>query len=330
MSKFKVVITDFDYDIIEPEIKMLNSIGAEVITAHCKTEDEVIEVAKDADGIICQYAPVTRNVIEKLTKCRVVARYGIGFDTIDVDAATERNIIVCNVTDYCWGEVSDHAFALLISWGRKIVQQDRAVYDGVWDYKAGLPIRRLQGQVLGLIGYGHIPQTLAKKAQAFGMEVIAYDPFIPVQIADKTNVKLVDLDTLCIQADYVSVHTPLNKSTKGIISHKQLKQMKETAFLINTARGPVIDEQALIKALYNKEIAGAGLDVLEVEPISEDNPLRKMENVILTPHIAYYSSESELELKQKTAQNIIDVLTGFYPSYIVNKDIMEKVKLANK
>lgn len=330
MSKFKVVITDYDYELVDAEIKMLNAIDAEVITAHCKTEAEVIEVAKDADGIICQYAPITQYVIEELENCKVVARYGIGFDTIDVKAATEKDIFVCNVTDYCWDEVSDHAFALLMSWGRKIVQQNRAVYNGVWDYKVGLPIRRLQEQSLGLVGYGHIPQTLAKKAQAFGMKVIAYDPFIPKQIAEETNVELVDLDTLCAQADYISVHTPLNKSTKGIISNQQFKQMKETAFLINTARGPVIDEQALIEALSNKEIAGAGLDVLELEPISEDNPLREMDNVILTPHIAYYSSESELELKQKTAQNIIDVLTGYYPSYIVNQDVKEKVKLANK
>lgn len=330
MSKFTVVIADYDYDIVASEVEILNEIGAEVVTAHCKTEEEVIEVAKHADGIICQYAPISRKVIDSLLNCKVVARYGIGFDTIDVKAATEKGIFICNVTDYCWDEVSDHAFALLIVQARKIVQQDRNVKDGVWDFKAGLPINRLRGQVLGLVGFGNIPQTLAKKAQAFGLKVISYDPFVPVSVASNMGVELVGLEMLCQQSDFISVHTPLNKSTRGMIGKEQFAQMKKNAFIINTARGPIIEEQTLIAALNAKEIAGAGLDVLEDEPISLDNPLRNMENVILNPHISYYSSESVTELKRKTARNIVDVLIGYYPSYIVNKELKEYIVLADK
>lgn len=330
MGRFKVVVTDFNYDTIAPEIELLESIGAEVISAQCKTEEEVIQAAKDADGIICQYAPISQKVIEQLTNCKVVSRYGIGYDVIDVEAATEKGILVCNVTDYCIEEVSDHAFALLMASARKIVEQDKCVRRGVWDYKATAPIYRLSNQVLGLVGFGNIPQLLAKKAQAFGITVIAHDPFIPVQVAEHLNVELVDLSTLCQQSDFISIHAPLNEQTKGMIGKEQLKQMKRETFLINTSRGPVVDEQALIEALSENAITGASLDVLETEPIDLNNPLLEMKNVTLTAHIAWNSKEAELELKSKVAQNIADVLTGYYPTYLVNKEIKGTVSLRNK
>ncbi|MBP1949775.1 C-terminal binding protein [Virgibacillus litoralis] len=321
MNTFKVVITDNNYDTIAPEIELLESIGAEVVSAQCKTEKEVIQAAKDADGIISQYAPISRKVIEQLTNCKVVSRYGIGYDVIDVDAATEKGILVCNVTDYCIEEVSDHAFALLMASARKITEQDKAVRRGVWDYKVTAPIYRLSNQVLGLVGFGNIPQLLAKKAQAFGLRVIAHDPFIPVHTAEQLDVELVDLSTLCERSDFISVHAPLNEQTKGMIGKEQFKQMKEQAFLINTSRGPVVDEQALIEALSDNAITGAALDVLETEPIDFNDPLLSLENVILSAHIAWNSMEAELELKSKAAQNVADVLTGYYPTYLVNKEI---------
>lgn len=330
MSQFKVVVTDYEYDTFAPEKEVLDKLGIELTFEQCKTEEDVIEKCKDADALINQYAPITRKVIENLEKCKVVSRYGVGFNTIDVDAATEKGIIVGNVTDYCLDEVSDHAMALLLSSVRKITKMNNAVKSGTWDFKVAVPVFRLRGRTLGLVGFGNIPQTVAIKAQAFGLNVIASDPFVSEAIAKEKNVELVSLDELCERADYISVHVPLNKHTEGMISHEQFNNMKNEAFIFNTARGPIIDEKALIQALQEEKIAGAGLDVLEVEPIDPNNPLLKMDNVLINPHSAFYSIEAEAELKRKTAQNVADVLSGYYPTYLVNKDVKEIVKLKEK
>lgn len=330
MSKFKVVITDYEFATLAPEEEILSKVGAELVRAQCRTEDEVIEAAKDADALLNQYAPVSRKVIENLPNLKVVSRYGVGVNTIDIDAATEHGVIVGNVTDYCMDEVSDHAFALLISCARKVTQLNNAVKAGNWDYKVGVPIFRLPGRVLGLIGFGRIPQTLARKAQAFGLKVIAFDPYLPPEVAKEKGVELMELNEVCAQADFISVHSPLTDATRGMISDEQFNLMKKETFIINTARGPVIDEKAMIRALQEGKIAGAGLDVLENEPIEPDNPLLKMDNVIINPHAAWYSEESQLELKQKVAQNVADVLSGYYPTYLFNRDVKEKVKLKEK
>ncbi|OLO39356.1 hydroxyacid dehydrogenase [Alkalihalophilus pseudofirmus] len=330
MSEFKVVVTDYEYDSFVPEETVLNKIGIELTFAQCKTEDEVIAACKDADGLINQYAPISRKVIENLENCKVISRYGVGFNTVDIEAATEKGIIVGNVTDYCLDEVSDHAMALLLTCARKVTKLNNEVKSGTWDFKVAIPIFRIRGRTLGLAGFGNIPQTLARKAQAFGLNVIAYDPFVPEAVAKDMNVGLVTLDELCQQSDYISVHLPLNKQTEGIFSDNEFNQMKQETFIINTARGPVIDEKALIKALEEKKIAGAGLDVLEVEPVDPQNPLLKMDNVLINPHSAFYSVEAEQELKRKTAENVADVLSGYYPTYLVNKDVKQKLHLKDK
>jgi D-3-phosphoglycerate dehydrogenase len=330
LETFKILLTDYEYSSLAPEMEIVEQLGAELITAQCRTEDEVIEAAMEVDGIINQYAPLSRRVIESLKKCKVISRYGIGVDTVDLEAATEKGIIVGNVTDYCIDEVSDHAFALLITGARKVVQLNQAVKEGNWSYKVGAPIFRLRGRVLGLIGFGKIPQSVAQKAQAFGLRVVAYDPYVSVEFAKELGIDLVDLNQLCAQSDYISVHAPLMESTRGMISDEQFDQMKKEAFIINTARGPVIDEKALIRALQEGKIAGAGLDVVENEPIPKDSPLLHMDQVILNPHVAWYSEESQIELKRKTAQNVADVLRGFYPTYLVNKEVKNKVKLKTK
>jgi D-3-phosphoglycerate dehydrogenase len=232
-------------------------------------------------------------------------------------AATKKNITVCNVTDYCLDEVSDHAMALLLSLARKVTFLNNKVKNGTWDFKIGSPIFKFSGHELGLLSLGNIAQKVAKKAQAFGLKVIAYDPFIPVEVAKELNVELVELEDLFRRSDYISVHTPLNESTRGMVGERQFKWMKKEAFIINTSRGPLIDEKALIHALDNGEITGAGLDVLEIEPIEGENPLLNMDQVILTPHVAWYSKESEKELKAKTAQNVADVLQGIESKYVV-------------
>lgn len=330
MGKYKVVVTDYEFQTLAPEKEVLSSIDADFIAVQCRTEEEVIRECRDADAILNQYAPVSKRVIEKLERCKVIARYGVGVNTIDLEAATAKGIVVANVTDYSVDEVSDHAFALLLALVRKVVKFNNEVKNGTWDFNLGKPIFRLRGRTLGLVGLGRIPQALAKKAQAFGLNVIAYDPYIPEETANRLNVRLTKLNDLFRQSDYISVHAPLTKSTRGMISKEQFDLAKKDLFIVNTARGPVIDETALIAALQAKKIAGAALDVTEHEPIQKDHPLLKMENVIITPHVAWYSEESEHELKRKTAQNVVDVLSGYYPNYLVNQDVKEKIKLREK
>ena len=330
MGKYKVVVTDYEFQTLAPEKEVLSSIDADFIAVQCRTEEEVIRECRDADAILNQYAPVSKRVIEKLERCKVIARYGVGVNTIDLEAATAKGIVVANVTDYSVDEVSDRAFALLLALVRKVVKFNNEVKNGTWDFNLGKPIFRLRGRTLGLVGLGRIPQALAKKAQAFGLNVIAYDPYIPEETANRLNVRLTKLNDLFRQSDYISVHAPLTKSTRGMISKEQFDLAKKDLFIVNTARGPVIDETALIAALQAKKIAGAALDVTEHEPIQKDHPLLKMENVIITPHVAWYSEESEHELKRKTAQNVVDVLSGYYPNYLVNQDVKEKIKLREK
>ncbi|MGG3693553.1 C-terminal binding protein [Heyndrickxia ginsengihumi] len=327
---YQVVVTDYDYKDVNVERELMQKHGIELITAQCRTEEEVIQAAREADGILNQYAPITKQVIEQLDHCKVIARYGVGVNTIDVDEATRKGIIVSNVTDYCLDEVSDHSLALLLALARKITILDQAVKHNNWDVTVAKPMFRLKDRILGLVGFGNIPQALARKAKQLGFQILAYDPFIPLSTASTLGVHLVQFEELFRRSDFISVHLPLNQNTKGLIGRNAFQIMKKDAFLINTSRGPVINESALIQALTEKKIAGAALDVVEEEPISHQNPLLKMDNVILTPHAAYYSEQSQIELKSKSAQNIIDVLSGYYPDYIVNPSIKSKVKLQNK
>ncbi|WP_299093804.1 C-terminal binding protein [uncultured Metabacillus sp.] len=326
MEKYKVAVTDYEYKNLQIEKEVLAKANMELIIAQCDTEDEVIAACKDADGLINQYAPITRKVIESLPNLKIISRYGVGVNTIDVEAATERGIMVTNVSDYCVDEVADHAFSLLLASARKIVQLNNAVKQGVWDYKLGIPIYRLRGRVLGLVGFGKIPQNLAEKARAFGLELLIYDPYISDKTADKYAARLVGLNELMQLSDFISVHSPLTKATEAMISDEQFSLAKPEAFIINTSRGPVIDEQALIRALEEGKIAGAALDVIEKEPINPANPLLKMDNVILNPHIAWYSEQSEVELRQKATQNAADALQGKRPKYLVNDEVIHLSK----
>ncbi|WP_093051337.1 C-terminal binding protein [Salipaludibacillus aurantiacus] len=330
MNNVKVVVTDFEYDTFLPEKEVFDNLGIELTFEQCKTERDVIDKCKDADALLNQYAPITKEVIDQLDQCKVISRYGIGVNTVDIEAANEKGIVVGNVTDYCLDEVSDHAMALLLSCVRKTVLLNNRVKEGIWNFNEAAPIFRIRGTTLGLIGFGNIPQTLAKKAQAFGLNVIAYDPFVSPAIAEELNVNLASLEDVCEASDYISIHLPLNKKTEKMISYPEFNKMKQTSFIINTARGGVIDETALIEALQEGKIAGAGLDVLEKEPIEKSNPLLSMDNVILNPHAAFYSQEAEAELKRKAAQNITDVLSGYFPTYMVNSELKDKLDLKEK
>ncbi|RDW22165.1 hydroxyacid dehydrogenase [Oceanobacillus arenosus] len=324
----KVVITDHEYPNLKYEKKVLAHDGIELEIHQCKTEDEVIEVCREADGIINLYAPISRRVIESLEKCKIITRYGVGVDTIDLDAATEKEICIGNVPDYGINEVSDHALALIMSLLRKIPFANQTVKNDVWDVNTTKSIRRLSKLTIGLVGFGNIPRRLSEKVKVLGLKIVVSDPFLPEEVAKDHDVELVSLEELCERADVISVHAPLTDSTKGMIGKEQFNLMKKGVYLVNTARGPVVDEEALLEALHNGTVAAVGLDVVENEPIDRNHPFLSMDNVILTPHMAGYSEESAEEMRSKTALGIIDVLVyGQYPKYLVNKGLQEKLDL---
>jgi len=318
--KPKIVITDCDHPSIEIEREILSEIDPEFVLAHCNTEEEVIEVAKDADGIINQYAPITRKVIESLKRCKVIARYGVGVDNIDVEAATEHGIIVANVPDYCVDEVSTHAIALILASARGITLLDRKRREKKWDFTLVKPLFRTKGKTLGLFGLGRIAKIVAQKASGFGFKIIAYDPYVSKV---DSGIRLVEFSQLLSDSDFISIHSPLTNEARHLFGENELKKMKKTAYLINTARGPIIDERNLYVALKERWIAGAALDVMEKEPPDWENLLQKLDNLIITPHISFYSEESYVELKTKTAKAVLSVLKGGLPRAMVNPQVVK-------
>ncbi len=320
-EKFRVVITDFCFPTLDPERGELQEINADMIVEQCigKTADEVIAVTKDADALIVNQAKIPGEVIEHLEKCRVIARYGVGFDNVDTEAATERGIMVANVPDYCVDEVSSHAIALLMACSRRVTQLSRSVKAGEWEHLAGGAIYGLMGQILGIVGLSMIGGAAAKKGLGLGLKVQAYDPYITETDLD---VKFVDLDALLRTSDFISIHAPLTDQTRHMFGESAFRKMKKTAFLINTARGPIVDEGALYEALKTGEIAGAGVDVMEQEPPSLDNPLLKLDNFIVTPHTAWYSEDSQRLLQQEAARAVAAVLKGGKPRSLVNPKVI--------
>jgi D-3-phosphoglycerate dehydrogenase len=309
-----------------------HKIGAQLVKKLCRSEDDLISIAHDADAIITGGEPYSRKVIEKLTKCRIISNIGIGYDGIDVEAATEHGIFITNVPDYCLEEMAEHTLALILACGRKLLRFNRAVREGKWDSRAPREIRekirppmfRLKGQTLGLIGLGRIPRTLVPKAKALGLRVIAYDPYVSKDAAAELGVEMVGFEQLLRESDFVSLHAALTKDNQHMMGLEQFKKMKRTAYLINTARGGLIDEQALNTALSEGIIAGAGLDVLDPEPPSRDNPLFKCDNVIITAHSANYSEESQAELLRRPEEEVFRVLRGEWPCCPVNPQVKER------
>lgn len=316
----KIVITDYWYENLDLEKKVIDEAGYELVAYRDKkTEEEVIEVTKDADIVICQFANVSRKVIENMTKCKAIIRYAIGVDIIDVEAATENNIHVCNVPDYGVEEVALHSITLLLSLIRKISFISNEVKSGKWDYSVAKPISRNKGKTFGIIGFGRIPRSIAKKMSGFDMNIIAFDPYVDKSIADKYNVALVTLDELIKTSDYISVNCPLNDSTRHLVNKETISKMKDGVCIVNAARGSVICEKDLIEGLESGKISGAGLDVLEVEPINKDSKLLNMNNVVITPHFAWYSEESVQSLQRMVAEEAVRVLDGKNPKNPVNK-----------
>jgi D-3-phosphoglycerate dehydrogenase / 2-oxoglutarate reductase len=318
---------------IMPEEKAeLDKVGAKLIGVDCSTEDEIIAAASEAEVIITVSGRITRRVMENLPGLLAVIRYGIGYDTIDVEAATDNRVVVINIPDFCFEEVANHAVALLLACAQKIVWLNNGIKQGRWiEVRAALaPMGCIYGETIGIIGCGNIGRTVAKKAQCFGLRILGYDPFVDKTLAQRAGITLVDLPSLLKESDYISLHPLLNQETRHMIGEKELNQMKRSAFLINTARGPVVDEKALIRALQEKKIAGAGLDVFEKEPIDPDNPLLKMENVVVLPHSAFYSDVSSKRLRTSVGQEAARVISRKWPKNVVNKEVKPKVELTRK
>jgi len=333
-KKFKVVRADRGANraVMIEETEELSRANAELVGVDCATEDEIIEAARDADAVITGAAQLTRRVMESLPACQVIVRYGIGYDTVDVDAATDNGILVVNIPDFCIEEVSNHAITLLLACAKKLVLMDSGTKQGRWGEakRAQSPMGSIYGQSLGLVGCGNIGRMTARKAQCFGLKTLGCDPYVDKSLTSEYGITLVSLPELLKESDFISVHTPLNKETRHLFGEKEFKQMKPSAYFINTARGSVVDEVALIKALDEKWIAGAGLDVFEQEPVAPDNPLLKMDNVVVTPHSASYSDASFQRLRTSVGQEAARVLSGRWPRNVVNKTVKPKVNLVKE
>ena len=320
MPRPKVVITDNDYPPATIEDEELEAVNAEVVWGQCESPEDVLDLARDAHAIIVEYAPITREVIAGLERCQIISRYGIGVDNIAVEAATEKGIVVTNVPDYCLDEVADHTMALLLALARKITRLDRATKQGRWDvWSAAAPVYGLRDSSLGLIGFGQTARRAATRAQGFGMQVLAHDPWIDEESFHEYNATSASLDELLRLSDFVSLHTRLTDDTYHLIGEDELKRMKPHAFLINTARGDIVDERALFRALTEGWIAGAAVDVLAQEPPPPDYQLVSLDNIIVTPHAAFYSERSIQELRRRATREVVRVLQGLEPASPVNR-----------
>jgi D-3-phosphoglycerate dehydrogenase len=305
-----IAVTDSVFPSLDPAKAALAKLDPTFVMSKSANADDILAVAKDADAILVTYAKLTRDILTQLANCKAIGRFGLGVDNIDLPAAKEKGIAVNYVPDYCIREVSDHAMALLLALIRKIPLSNKLVQSGRWEMPAVVPIRRIEGTVLGLVGFGNIPRLVAPKAQAFGIKVIAYDPFAKPEVFKAAKVESVDFDTLLKTADYISVHAPLLPATRGMMNADAFGKMKKGAYLVNTARGPLIDEPALIAALDSGRLGGAGLDVVAAEPLAKDSKLLGRDNVIISPHTGFYSIEALDELQTKCATDVARVLSG--------------------
>lgn len=313
-----VVVAHESYVISELEFDAFSAINATVVQTGNLETAEALEAARKADALMVTIQPVDAALIASLSNCNIIARVGTGLDAIDIPAATERGIWVTSVPDYSIDEVSTHAIALLLNHARRLQKMFTSVKAGRW-YDAQMiePAPRLQGQVLGLIGYGRIGQTVAKKARGLGLDVLVYDPFVKLETGGD-GLKQVELEELLRIADFISLHTPLSDSSRHIINGAALEKMKPSAYLVNTARGELIDEAALLNAVKSGSIAGAALDVLSVEPPPPDFPLLHDERITITPHAGWYSEASKLDVRVKAIDDVARVLTGRAPRSPVN------------
>jgi D-3-phosphoglycerate dehydrogenase len=317
MPRPVIAVTDSPFPSLDPAKAALARVDPELRMAKSASAEDILAVARDADAILVTYAKLPGELLRQLTRCKAIGRFGLGVDNIDIAAAAALGMTVTYVPDYCMQEVSDHAMALLLSLVRKVPLSNKLVQSGRWEVPPIVPIHRLSGQVLGLVGFGNIPRALAPKAKAFGLRVVTHDPYASADVLTRAGVEGVGFDALLGMADFVSIHAPLMPATRGLFSAEVFAKMKKGAFLVNTARGPLVDEDALIAALDAGHLGGAALDVVTTEPLAKGSKLLGRDNVILTPHTAFYSVEALDELQTKCATDVARVLSGEQPIYPV-------------
>jgi D-3-phosphoglycerate dehydrogenase len=325
MARFKVVISDSDYgDDAAVERAILEPIGARVVLLQAKSEPDLFAEAVDCDAIVNQYARVGAATIGVMRRCRQIARFGIGVDIVDVEAATAAGILVTNVRDYCTEEVADHAIALWLALARKLNAYDRATHRGVWRWQSGAPVHRIRGRTMGIVSFGKIGRAIGARALAFGIELVVHDPYVPVETITALGGRKVDKDELLTRADYIMMQVPMTPETRHFLGAREFGLVKPGVLLVNTGRGPTVDNRALYDAILSGRVAGAALDDPEEEPAKKaawnpaDNPLFGLDNVLVTPHAAYYSEQSIRLARETAASEVRRVLLGERPRNPVN------------
>ena len=330
-SAFTAVLVDYDEDLFAPqgwEGELLAGHGITWIAGQHRTPEAALEAARGGDVVMIQSLRplLARPVIEQLTRCRCIVRLGIGYDNVDVAAATERGILVCNIPTYCVDDVAEHALALLLESTRHLAQQDRDIRGGRWDRTGARPARRMRGSTLGFVAFGRIARALAERVRGFGMTLLAYDPYVDAGTIAQHGAHKVELDELLRRADFISIHSPLTDATYHLLGRREFDLMREGVFIVNTSRGPIVDEGALVQALRAGKVWGAGLDVMEHEPLPLDSPLRVFDNVTFTPHVGANSEESVADLYRTACQIAIDVAEGVWPAGVVNPEVANRTR----
>ncbi len=311
------------YD-IAVERGVLEPQGIRLESVDMDAPDAFPRLAPHADAVLHMRGDLDAARIALLDRCRIIAHYGTGVDRVDVGAATARGIWVTNGPRYAVDEVSSHAIALLLAVARKIVAADRAVRSGAWHIKPIVPLHRITGKTLGLLGFGNIARAAGRKGAALGLRVIAYDPYLEPEVFHSAGVRRVDFDTCLAEADFLSVHLPLTAETRGLIDREALARMKPSAIVVNTSRGAVIDEAALVEALRSGRLRGAGLDVFAAEPLPTDHPLLGIPSVTVSGHVAFYSEESAEQMRRDAAEQIVQALRGSVPEFLINREVLTR------
>jgi D-3-phosphoglycerate dehydrogenase len=325
MPAFKVIFVEHGYKSIEPERRIIESAGGTLIDGDRYSLDESLRIAGDCEGIMLRRIKITRDHVKTFKRGKILMRYGVGVDNIDIGAATEAGLIVGHVPVYCQDEVSTHAIALLLACVRRLIPTSDALRAGGWNVHEGDPIYRLAGKTLGIVGLGTLGQAVARKLQGWNLRLLGTDAFIEPEVAQTLNVRLVPLETLLRESDFVSLHVPLLPETKHLIDASTLAQMKRGAILVNTARGPVVSGDDLLRALDEGQLSCAALDVFEEEPPAKDSPLRNHPRLLVTDHTAWYSEESQLELQRRAAEEVARCCTGHLPEAIANPEVLHKL-----
>jgi D-3-phosphoglycerate dehydrogenase len=333
MTRPKTVLVDFDDDLFTPPDWVageLASAGIGWVVGQHRSPEAVLEAAREGEVVIVQSVRplLTREIIEQLDQCKCIVRLGIGYDSVDVAAATEQGILVCNAPTYCIDDVADHSVALLLGSVRHIARQDRWIREGRWDRTGAWPARRVKNRTLGLVGFGRIARAVAARMSGFGLTMLATDPFVEGEAMAAWGVDKVELDELLARSDFVSIHCPLTKESHHLLDNRAFGLMKDEVFLVNTSRGPIIEEAALAEALRSGKVWGAGLDVFEEEPLPQGSPLRVFDNVIFTPHVSANSEESVADLYRAGCEIAVAVVRGRWPQGVVNPEVKDRIRLA--